>query len=74
MSCIASFARMEGGKISEWPRYLLDCPSTCKDQVLEAESYIINSGDYNRTLNKATMPTEPCGREVSDEIPSEVSA
>ena len=33
--------------------------STCKDQVLEAQSFIINSGDYNCTLNKATMPEIP---------------
>ena len=70
------FIRQNGGWDNFRMAKVLDCPSTCKDQVLEAESYIINSGDYNCTLNKATMPTdpEPCGREVSDEIPSEVSA
>ena len=38
---------------------VLDCTSTCKDQVLEAQSFIINSGGYNCTLSKATIPTDP---------------
>jgi hypothetical protein len=61
------FIRQNGGWDNFRMAKVLDCPSTCKDQVLEAESYIINSGDYNCTLNKATMPTdpEPCVREVS---------
>ena len=53
------FIRQNGG----WDNFrickVLDCPSTCKDQVLEAQSFIINSGDYNCTLNKATMPEIP---------------
>ena len=53
------FIRQNGG----WDNFrickVLDCPSTCKDQVLEAQSFIINSGDYNCTLNKATMPENP---------------
>ena len=70
------FIRDTGGWDNFRMAKVLDCPSTCKDQVLEAESYIINSGDYNCILDKATMPTdpEPCGRDVFDEIPNEVSA
>ena len=50
------FIRQNGGCDNFRICKVLDCPSTCKDQVLEAQSFIINSGDYNCTLNKATMP------------------
>ena len=50
-STLYNFIRANGGFDNFRCVKILDCPATSREEILEAEERIINSGSYNTCLN-----------------------